>query len=144
MVNVSEGMTLTLTNFQMKLFTTIAAAAAIGALVLSTGPVKASNLVDLDRNVDVYVNDNDPSLYYKKGGKVVRYPSEKSGGHNPEVYRNPVHLKCVSDYHTDTFSRCGPKAPQGTKVVRELTHRQQRFGHKSFDEITRPKFLGIF
>ncbi len=41
MVNVSEGKTLTLTNFQMKLFTSIASTAAvIGASLISTTPAK--------------------------------------------------------------------------------------------------------
>ena len=139
-----RGESLTHHTNQMKLFNAIVVAAVIGTSFIAANPAEASQLVDLDRNLDVAVNDDDPSLYYKKDGKVVRYPSEKNGGHNPEVYRNPVHQKCVSDYHTNTASRCGPKAPHGSKVVKELTHRQQRFGHETFNEITRPKLFGIF
>ncbi len=43
MVNVSEGMTLTLTNFQMKLFNAIAAAAVIGASFIAANPAEARN-----------------------------------------------------------------------------------------------------
>ena len=41
MVNVSEGETLTLTNFQMKLFKAIAAAAVIGASFVAASPAQA-------------------------------------------------------------------------------------------------------
>ena len=44
MVNVSEGMTLTLANFQLKLFTSIAAVAAvIGTSFIAATPAEARN-----------------------------------------------------------------------------------------------------
>ena len=82
MVNVSEGETLTLTNFQMKLFTSIAAVAAvIGTSLMS--PANASYTCSFNGRAEsctVYNDGGNYSVRWNSDGKRVMY----------KVYRGDV------------------------------------------------------
>ena len=92
MVNVSEGMTLTLTNFQMKLFTSIAAAAAvIGTSFLASTPANARSGECFET-----VNRDTVCILAVYGDKVSAYHKHVKSSVNgyvswDRVYCNPSH-----------------------------------------------------